>query len=774
MKNKAEELLKQLTLEEKIALCEGVNFWETRAVQAVPSFFLCDGPHGVRKQENKTDMLGVNASLPATCFPTVVTSGASWDVELLERIGAALGEEAAEYGVDVVLGPGANIKRSPLCGRNFEYFSEDPYIAGKMAAGLIRGIQQNNTAASLKHFACNNQELSRFNSDSIIDERTLREIYLAAFETAVKEGKPATVMSAYNKINGVHCSDSKELLTDILREDWGFDGLVVTDWGGMNDRIAGFKAGCDLSMPGGSQYMWKDCAEAVKAGTLPESAIDTCTLRIIELSLKATQRPKGTFDRDAHHVLAREAAEQGAVLLKNEGGTLPFMETQKIAVIGSMAKTPRYQGAGSSHVNSTKLSVPIDFLPGAVYAPGCDEDGNTTPELLKEAAKAARLAEIAVIFAGLPDRYESEGFDRDDMKLPKGHNTMIETVAAANENTVVVLCCGSAVECPWADKVKAILYMGLGGQAMGEAAANLLYGRANPSGKLTETWPIRYEDCPTSDYYGTKDAQYREGIYVGYRYFEKAHAPVRWPFGFGLSYTTFAYTDLQAHSKKATVTITNTGNLPGAEVVQLYIKAPEESGYRPVREMKGFQKIFLNPGESKTVTFELNDRSFAVWDGGWKIPKGTYAAEVGCLTAPINVESETVNLQRNDWYGDPQGKPAQQVWEAMLGRNYVEKKPFKGQFTMDNTVLEMKDHSLIMKIMFKAVESTVAKGFGGKKDYSDPQFCMLMMSSAGSPLRAMQISGGMKGSLMSGLLEMANGYYLRGIKRIIGGHVKHF
>ena len=771
MKNKVETILRQLTLEEKIALCEGVSFWETKAIERVglPSMFLCDGPHGLRKQEDSADMLGINQSVPATCFPTAVITGSSWDPELLERMGEAIGAEAAELGVDVALGPGANIKRNPLCGRNFEYCSEDPCLTGKLAAGLIRGIEKNGTASSLKHFACNNQELNRFNSNSVLDERTLREIYLTGFETAVKEGKPSTVMCSYNKINGIHSSDSKMLLTNILRKEWGFDGLVVTDWGAMCDRIKGFQAGCDLNMPGGSEYMWKDCAKAVKEGTLAESDIDSCVRRVIALALKCARRPKGTFDWEAHHALAREAAESGAVLLKNEESILPLAEGTKVALIGAMAKTPRYQGTGSSHINPIKVVSALETMPGATYAPGCDENGDATDALIGEAVRTAKSAEVAVVFAGLPDRYESEGFDRDDMKLPQGHVRMIEAVAEANPNTVVVLSCGCAVECPWADKVKAILYLGLGGQAVGEAARDLLYGKVNPSGKLAESWPLRYEDCVNCSYYGTKDAQYREGVYVGYRYYEKAGVPVRWPFGYGLSYTTFAYSGLTADSTQAAVTVTNTGKIAGAEVVQLYIAPPEGSGYRPLRELKGFQKVFLQPGESRTVTFRLTDRSFAVWQGGWKVPAGVYTAQVGGLSADIQVMGEAIDLRRGDWYDAPAGVPSQETWETLLGRKHVPEKLVKGKFTMDNTIVEMKEHSLVMKIMHKAVEGTVAKGFGGKKDYSDPQFRMLMTSSAGSSLQSMQISGGIKGGLMSGLLEMANGHFVRGIIKMIRG-----
>ena len=772
-----EKILQQMTLEDKIAFCSGENFWETKKYEkyGIPSLFMCDGPHGLRKQENAADMLGVHASRPATCFPAEVTTAGSWNPELLAEIGAAIGEEAREQGVGLVLGPGANLKRNPLCGRNFEYFSEDPYLAGKLAAGFIRGAEAQGVGTSLKHFAANSQEKSRFTSNSVLDERTLRELYLTAFEIAVKEGKPSTVMCAYPKLNGVHCSDNKRLLTDILRTEWGFGGMVVTDWGAMNDRIEGFRAGCDLNMPGGSDYMEKEVLQAVKDVTLPESCVDDSARRVLKLVLRAaeTLKEKAACDYEAHHALAKRAAIEGAVLLKNEGGILPLKQDAKIAVIGAMAKELRYQGAGSSHINPTGLSQPLDFLPGAIYASGCDDRGDTTDALLDEARAAAGQAEVAVIFAGLPDRYESEGFDRDDMKMPAGHLRMIEAVVSANPNTVVVLLCGSAVECPWADRVKAVLYMGLPGQAGGEAVADLLYGRISPSGKLAESWPLAYGDVPSSEIYGkTADALYQEGVYVGYRYYDKAGVPVRWRFGYGLSYTTFAYSDLTVEGDSVSVTVKNTGSLAGAEVAQLYVEAPQDGLHRPLRELKGFRKVFLQPDESQTVRFTLTDRSFALWQDGWKIPAGQYTVSIGGLTATIDKHGDTLPIpawQTDSWYERCTGKPNPVDWEGMLGRHYEPPVLKKGSFTMDNTVMEMKDHSLIMKIMFKAVEATIAKGFGGKKDYENPEFRMLMNSSAGSPLRSMMISGGMKGGVLPGMLEMANGHFFRGIRKMIKG-----
>jgi len=774
-----EKLLGEMTLEDKIALCEGASFWETRAFEkyGIPSMFVCDGPNGLRRQSlsGGMDMLGINASRPATCFPAAVTLANSWDPGLLHRVGTAIGEEARHQGVGVVLGPGCNIKRNPLCGRNFEYYSEDPYLAGKLAAGFIRGVEEQGIGTSLKHFAANSQEESRFTSDSLMDSRTLREIYLAGFETAVTEGKPATVMCAYNKLDGTHCSDHRGLLTEILREDWDFEGTVVTDWGAMNDRIQGFRAGCDLNMPGGSNYMFRECARAVKEGRLTVAEIDSSAAGILKQVFRARETLEAPFDcdYDAHHRVAREAAEQGAVLLKNEDAILPLAEGVKLAVIGEMARKMRYQGAGSSHVNPRKLDRPLDFLAGAVFAPGCDDRGDTTEALLREAAKAAAEASVAVVFAGLPGHYESEGFDRKDLRMPAGHVRMIEAVAEANANTVVVLLCGSAVECPWADKVKGILYMGLPGEAGGEAIAHLLRGKVNPSGKLAESWPVSYEQVPSGEIYDRMaDALYLEGIYVGYRYYEKAGVAPRWPFGYGLSYTDFCYSGLRVEGRTAAVTVTNTGSRAGAEVVQLYVAAPQDGIHRPLREMKGFQKVFLEPGQTREVSFLLEDRSFGVWQEGWKVPGGTYEVQIGGLSAELRVPGEAVAVprwQEGSWYATCRGKPLRKEWETMMGRPYTPPVLKKGSFTMDNTVMEMKDYSLVMKVMFKATELVIAKGCGGKVDYENPEFRMMINASAGGPLRSMQISGGIKGGILPGMLEMANGHFFRGLWRMIKG-----
>lgn len=767
-----QEILSQMSLREKIAAASGKTFWRTKEMKryGLPELLLCDGPHGLRRQTRKNDMLGIGPSSPATCFPAEVTLACSWDTELLARVGGAIAEEAASFGVSVVLGPGVNLKRNPLCGRNFEYFSEDPYLSGKLAASFILSMQETGVGASLKHFACNNQEYKRFNSDSIVDERTLRELYLLPFEIAVKEGRPATVMCAYNKLNGVHCSDNSWLLTQVLREEWGFEGLVVTDWAALNDRIEAFRAGCDLVMPGGSAYLEREALKAAKRGDLPEEDIDRSVSRLFCLAEWTSRRehPPKKADWEEHHALAVQAAQEGAVLLKNDG-TLPLEPGTKTAVLGHMAREMRYQGAGSSHINPVKLVHPLDALEDHPFAPGYLPNGETTPELLAEAENLAREADAAVVFAGLPASRESESFDREELKMPEGHCRLIERVAAANPNTVVVLFSGGVVETPWADQVKAILYMGLPGQGGGEAAANLLYGRANPCGKLAESWPYRYEDCPSASYYGQKDAEYREGLYMGYRYYDKAGVKVRWPFGYGLSYTRFGYSHLEAGEDQVTAIVTNLGDRPGGEVAQLYLFPPEGGLHRPVRELKGFQKVYLKPGESRKLVFPLNRRSFALWDGEWKVPGGVYTVTVGgggpnALSAAIRVAGEPVSVpewQPGSWYERPAGQPSKEDWERMLGRKHQEESQGKGQFTMDHTILEMKGSSRLMGWVYRVMEL-----FLTRVDSESAQARMALVSTVDSPLRVMQQLSGIRGGLFRCLLAMANGHVFRGIREL--------
>ena len=775
-----QQIISTMTLEDKISLCTGGDFWHTKAMPqyGIPAIMMSDGPHGLRCQAAEADMIGINESLPATCFPTAVTAGATWNRKLYAAEGEAIGREGAAAGVSVVLGPGCNIKRNPLGGRNFEYISEDPYFAGKMAAAFIRGQQSAGVASSVKHFAVNSQEYKRQNGDSQLDERTFREIYLTPFEIAVKEGNPGTVMCSYNKINGIHASDSKALLTDILRNEWGFDGLVVTDWGALNDRIEGYKAGCDLNMPGGSKFMEKAALDAVHSGELDEAYIDATVERILRLVEKSQGIPAPQIDWDTHHALALKVAEQGAVLLKNEDNILPLAESD-MALIGYMAANLRYQGSGSSHINPTKLINISDALPCVPCCACGDKLGNVTEQELRDAVEAAKKQKIAVVVVGLPDSYESEAFDRDHMRLPEGHNKLVEAVAEANPNTVVVLLGGSAMELPWADQVKAILYMGLPGQAGGEAAANLLTGKANPCGKLTETWPLFYEDVISKDTFGKKNTEYREGIYVGYRYYDKAKKSVRYPFGHGLSYTTFAYSDLIVRDRKVSVQVKNTGAVSGAEVVQLYIAAPKGGFFRPVRELKGFERVELEPGESKTVEFTLDDRSFAIWSEGWKIPGGTYTVQIGASSRDIRLE-ETVEIsgeemaipawQAGSWYETLSGHPSRVEWEKLMGHPVpVISEPKKGQFTMDSTCMEMKEHSFVMKIQYMVTENIIAKGFGGKKDMSDPSYKMMITCATDCPMRSVVISSGgmMNDSLAQGMLHMANGHYIKGLAAML-------
>ena len=769
-------IISKMTLEDKISLCTGANFWSTKKMDkyGIPAIKMCDGPHGVRCQNDATDMIGINKSEPATCFPPAVTAGATWNRDLYRKEGEAIGKEAAALGVSVVLGPGCNIKRNPLGGRSFEYISEDPYVAGKMAAEFISGLEGTGVGTSLKHFAVNSQEYKRMNGDSRIDERAYREIYLAPFETAVKEGHPSTVMCSYNKINGTHASDNKELLTDILRGEWGFDGLVVTDWGALNDRMEAFKAGCDLNMPGGGSYMEKAALEAVKNGELDEAFIDASVERILRLVERGSVVKGDLVDFETHHRLSREIATEGTVLLKNEGGILPLKENEA-ALIGYMADHLRYQGSGSSHINPTKIVTISEAMPEALLCSTADENGNVTDEEIREAVSAAEKRNVAIIVAGLPDSYESEAFDREHMRLPEGHLRLIEAVSAVNPNTVVVLLGGSAMEIPFADNVKAILYAGLPGQAGGEAIADLLTGRANPSGKLTESWPISYDDVVSKDCFGVRDPEYKESIYVGYRYYDKAKKEVRYPFGHGLSYTEFAYRNLTVNGREVSVDIENVGKVMGKEVAELYIAPKTEGIFRPVRELRGFDKVELMPGERKTVKFTLDDRSFAVWSDGWKIPGGEYEIQVGAssrdirLTHTVNVAGEKASAaewQAGSWYENPKGLPTREVWEKLMGKSVpISVDPKKGEFTIDNSCFEMKDHSFMMKIQYLVTKSIVSKGIEGKKDMSNPTYKMMITSAVDCPMRAAVInSGGMMAeSLARGMVLMANGRLVKGI-----------
>lgn len=773
------EICKQLTLKEKIALCSGRDFWHTKDLSrfGLPAVMMCDGPHGLRCQQGKTDMLGVHNSRPATCFPTGSITACSWDTELLASIGKAIAEEAKAKNVGIVLGPGVNIKRDPLCGRNFEYFSEDPHLAGALASSFIQGAQSTGVGTSLKHFALNNQEYKRCVGSSQADERTMREIYLAAFEKPVREGKPDTVMCAYNQVNGTFCSDHSWLLTEVLRKQWGFQGAVITDWGAMSNRVAAMKAGCDLMMPGGSDYMEKELYKAVADGTLSMRDINRCALRVLKLMKKTGAVQMEPCNLHDHHILARRAAGESAVLLKNQDALLPLKPETSVALIGVMAGKPRYQGGGSSHINPLKLVSACEAFPEAIYARGCREDGSTDEELLQEAAEKAKKVQAAVVFAGLPSVKESEGFDRQDMKMPEGHIRLIRAVAAANPNTVVILCCGGAVECPWAEDVKSILYMGLAGESCGEAARDLLYGTVNPSGKLAESWPYTYQDCPTAENYRMiRNPQYREGIYVGYRYYDKANVAPRWPFGYGLSYTEFSYSHLIIEDDRVTCRVKNTGNYPGSEVVQLYVEAPQKGLHRPIKELKGFRKVFLEPGQEAELSFELEARSFALWHDGWQIPGGDYGILICSdsrtvrLSGTVRKEGPEIPApawQKDSWYEKPMGTPSLEQWEQLYGKALREKPIEKGSFTMDSTVVEMRPHSLVGKLLYWSSELALIATYG-KRDYENSAYVMMMNSATDSPLRNMQICSALKGGLMKGVLHIANGHYGKGLLTVCG------
>ena len=647
-----ELLLKKLTLEEKCALLSGAETFKTRGMpkHGIPQIWLSDGPHGLRKQAGESDHLGLNPSVPATCFPTASAVANSWDTALGEEIGAALGEEAAAQEVSVLLGPGLNMKRNPLCGRSFEYFSEDPYLAGKLAAGYIRGIQSKGVAACPKHFAVNSQETRRMASDSVVDERTLREIYLTGFEIAVKEGHPRSIMSSYNLVNGTYANENKHLLMEILRGEWGFDGAVITDWGGSNDHALGVKNGSTLEMPAPGGDSVRELLAAVESGKITEADIDARLSELLPLvfdTKAALDAAPREFDAAAHHALARRAAEESLVLLKNEGALLPLAAGTKVAVIGDFAKNPRYQGAGSSMVNSTQVDVLLDKLIDSElnvigYQQGFDRHGKPDAALQKSACELATQADTVILCMGLDEIAESEGLDRSNLRLAQNQVDLLQAVAAVNPKIAVVLYSGSVVETPWLDNCQALLYAALGGQAGAGAVADALTGKVNPCGKLAETWPLAYADVPSAADFATrrKTVEYREGLYIGYRYFTTAEKAVRFPFGYGMSYTTFAYSDMAADEQGVSLTVTNTGSVAGTEIVQLYVAKKNSELFRPAKELKGFARVTLAPGEKQCITIMLDDKAFRFWNvkaNRWEIEGGEYELLVGASVEDIRL-----------------------------------------------------------------------------------------------------------------------------------------
>lgn len=663
MQEKIDQWIAQMTLEEKASLCSGMDTWHTQAIArlGIPAVMVADGPHGLRKQQNETDNLGINGAIKAVCFPAACATACSFNRELLFAMGQALGEECQAQDVAVLLGPGTNIKRSPVCGRNFEYFSEDPYLASQLAAAFIAGVQSKGVGTSLKHFAVNNQETRRMSVSAEVDERALREIYLAAFEFAVGQAKPQSIMCAYNQINGVYACENPFLLHTLLREEWGYAGLVVSDWGAVNERVAGLVAGLDLEMPDSGGVNDQKIVDAVRAGELDEAILDRAVARVLRLVLTwQKNRTAKPCDWDAHHALAEKIEAESMVLLKNENHTLPLKKGGSYAFIGAFAQKPRYQGGGSSHINSSRVDCALDAgaqYANIVYAKGFDTAEDAPNEaLIQEAVSAARHADAAVIFAGLPDSFESEGFDRTHMDMPLCQNKLIEAVAAVQKNVIVVLHNGSPVAMPWLEKTPAVLEAYLGGQAVGGAVCKVLFGDCNPAGKLAESFPKKLSDNPSYlNFPGeAQQVQYAEGLFVGYRYYDKKEMEVLFPFGHGLSYTSFAYTNMRLSATEltdtqtltVTVTIQNTGTCAGRETVQLYVADKQTAVVRPVRELKGFETLSLAPGESRDICFTLDKRAFAYWNtalGDWHVQSGDFTIAVGSSSRDLRLQA-TVRL----------------------------------------------------------------------------------------------------------------------------------
>lgn len=783
-----------MKLEEKAALLSGKGEWQTWDFErlGIPSMYCSDGPHGIRKQAGAGDHLGLNPSLPATCFPTAATVANSWDPELGEEIGKALGEEASVQGVHVVLGPGLNIKRSPLCGRNFEYFSEDPYLAGKMAAGYVRGIQSQGVYACPKHFAANSQELRRMAMNAVVDERTLREIYLTGFEIAVKEGGAKAIMTSYNQVNGTYANENTHLLRDILRNDWGYDGIVITDWGGSNDHIKGVEAGSDLEMPTPGLDSARQIVAAVKDGKLAESAVDECVDRLLEavLTLTKDREIPNAFDKKAHHALARKAASESAVLLKNEENILPLKAGTRVALIGDFAFEPRYQGAGSSMVNATELDKMAELIKGydlvlVGTSKGYIRTGEEDTVLAKEAVDLAQSADIVLYCFGLDELSESEGIDRTHMRIPQNQISLLESMARVNKNIVGVLSAGAAIEMPWHHCLKGLLHGYLYGQAGAGAMLDILTGRINPSGRLNETYPMRYEDTPAFRYFPSEErnSEYREGLYVGYRYYDTSKVRVMYPFGFGLSYTSFEYSDIKVEETGVTFTVTNTGKMDGAEVTQLYVGMKEAKVYRPEKELKGFAKVFLKAGESRQVRMSFDDKTFRYWNvrtNRWEIEGGTYRIMVGASCADIRLEAEAdvegtteefpyYTNRMPSYYSGLIQQVDDKEFEELLGVPVPSGK-WTGDLTVNDAICQMYyAKSAIARFAYRKLTQMKKKS----EDAGKPDLNILFIYNM--PFRAIaKMTGGMVSmEMVEGIVTMVNGHLFRGLGRTIGGFFRN-
>ena len=780
--------IKNLTLPEKCALLQGWTTWTTRSVDrlGIPAMFLADGPHGLRRQAGSADHLGLHESLPATCFPTAAAMANSWNPSLGEELGRALGAEAAARDVHVVLGPGLNMKRSPLCGRNFEYFSEDPYLAGKMAAAYVRGIQAMGPAACPKHFAVNSQELRRMAMDAVVDERTLREIYLTGFEIAVKEGGPRSIMSAYNMVNGTYASENSHLLTEILREEWGFDGFVVTDWGADNDHTAGVKAGCDLVMPAPGPGCALELLKDAEAGRITEAEIDRRLRNLLNVVLRTheavSEAPK-TFDAAEHHALARKCAGESIVLLDNDG-ILPLAPGAKVAVIGDFARLPRYQGAGSSQVNPTRVDDFLSCAKGAGlavsgFAPGYSRtDPAPQPAMIAEAVSLAKGAETVLLFVGLDEIQESEGMDRMHMELSRGQQALIEAVTGVNRNIVLVISGGAPFVMPERSCYRAAIHGYLSGQAGAGAMADALMGRINPGGKLAETWPHKLTDSPSAPWFPSRErtAEYREGLYIGYRYYDTAGVPVRYPFGHGLSYTGFEYSNISADEKSVTFTVTNTGKADGAEIAQVYVSCMNGRVFRPRKELKGFAKVFLKAGEGRTVTVPLDDKAFRYFNvktGRWEIETGDYEISVAAsvsdvrLTAPVHVAGTDAPVPYGSMMAYESGRimeVSDGEFEKLLGHS-IPDGSWGGELGRNDAFSQLYyAKSLAGRLIFRFLTFLVER-----KPHLDTLFVYHMPFRALAKLEGKWVSDRM----VEDLLLVFNGHFFRGLGRFVGDFFRH-
>lgn len=789
MISKAKDLVAQMTLEEKASLCSGFDFWTTKSVDrlGVPSIMVTDGPHGLRKQDEAADHLGINDSIPTTCFPTASATACSFDRTLLHEMGEALGAECRAENVAVILGPAANIKRSPLCGRNFEYISEDPYLTGEAATALISGIQSKNVGTSLKHYLLNNQEKARMVSNSVVDDRTMREIYLAGFESAVKQAQPWTLMCSYNKINGTYACEHKTVLTDIPRNEWGFNGAVITDWGAMDDRVQAVAAGLDLEMPASNGVNDELIVKAVREGKLQEHLVDLCAQHMTAIALQASKNTQQPYDKEAHNQLARKIARESAVLLR-KGTALPAAKSAKIAVIGQFAKIPRYQGAGSSKINPHKITSAIDAFTANnisfVYSEGYSlENDQPEEDKIAAAVTAAKEADIVFAFIGLPDSYESEGFDRSHLQMPESHNKLMNALIAANKNTVAILSTGSAVEIPWRNDVDSILLMHLAGQNSGEAIYDLLFGDVSPCGKLAESWPLKLEDTPCLPTFGKSgNIEYRESIYVGYRYYDKAQKAVAYPFGFGLSYTQFAYSDLVLDKTKLkegeklslTLTVQNTGTIAAHEIVEVYVAPPESTLFMPVRELRQYEKIYLEPKESKTVSCTLDTRAFSYYNTQlkkWAVQDGSYTIEVGASCNDIRL-SQTLQMQSTQptqlpdyksaapfYYNPTSNTFPRKQYEALYGRSLPTELSVR-PYHVNSTLGEVQGNWL-GRILYKQIRTGMLKNFG-----DDDMVKMLEAMLEDLPLRGLVMfsNGALSSARLEGIIDTMNGHMLRGLR----------